>query len=317
MQGRVVEAQLALDDVAVDKGGALQQCLGVERRWFDALRERGEHDNIAVLVNATTATPGLAELGASANMLLAETTGRLQLLEGDWANALHNFDRLGSAADRFSVRNPAFVPWRAGRCSALALLGRHNEGAALADENLRLARQFGSPIIVAAALAVSARFQPAAQNIALLEEAVAMIAGTRAELLRCNLLIDLGLARNGAGDDAAALVALRDAADQATRLGATRLAGAAGRGLLTCGARPRRLQTSGLKSLTPAEQRVVRLAAEGHTNASIAEHLFINVKTVESHLTRVYKKLGITDRAKLKAALRSDKVDQFEVSKAG
>jgi DNA-binding CsgD family transcriptional regulator len=250
-------------------------------------------------------------------MFLAETTGRVQLLEGDWASALTNFDRLGSGAEKFAVHNPVFAPWRDGRCSALAELGRHSEGAELADENLRLAREFGSPINIAAALAVKARFEASGQQSELLEEAVAAIEGTSAELLRCNLLIDLGFARHHAGDAAAARVALRDGADQATRLGVTRLAGVAGRGLVTCGARPRRLQTSGLKSLTPAEQRVVRLAADGNTNASIATSLFINMKTVESHLTRAYKKLRITDRAELKAALRSDRGDRFEVSKAG
>ncbi len=57
--------------------------------------------------------------------------------------------------------------------------------------------------------------------------------------------------------------------------------------------------------MTPAEIRVVRLAAEGQTNGAIAETLFINMKTVESHLTRAYRKLGITDRAELADALGS------------
>jgi DNA-binding CsgD family transcriptional regulator len=187
----------------------------------------------------------------------------------------------------------------------------------MAIENLALARQFGSPVTVAEALACAARFQPPAAQVMLLEEAVNLIASTSAELLRCNLLIDLGFARHDAGDAAAARTALRDSADHATRLGVTRLAGVAGRGLLACGARPRRLQMSGVQSLTPAELRVVNLAADGHTNASIAQSLFINMKTVESHLTRAYKKLGIGDRAELKGALNSDGVTSFEVPKAG
>ena len=132
-----------------------------------------------------------------------------------------------------------------------------------------------------------------------------MLDDTSAELLRCNLFIDLGFARHHAGDAAEARSALREGADQATRLGASRLAGVAGRGLLACGARPRRLHTSGRESLTPAELRVVRLAALGQTNGAIADSLYINMKTVESHLTRAYKKLGITDRAELADALRS------------
>lgn len=55
--------------------------------------------------------------------------------------------------------------------------------------------------------------------------------------------------------------------------------------------------------MTTAEIRVVRLAAAGETNASIAASLFVNLKTVESHLTRAYKKLGITDRAELTHAI--------------
>jgi DNA-binding CsgD family transcriptional regulator len=49
----------------------------------------------------------------------------------------------------------------------------------------------------------------------------------------------------------------------------------------------------------------VRLAAAGATNASIAASLFVNLKTVESHLTRAYKKLGITDRAELVNVIES------------
>ncbi|MGZ7023051.1 MAG: helix-turn-helix transcriptional regulator, partial [Ilumatobacteraceae bacterium] len=215
------------------------------------------------------------------------------------------FDRLSSAAERGLVRNPTFAPWRAGRSAALAGLGRQSEGASLARENLKLAWAFGCPITIAEALACVARFQQPEDQVDVLNEAVELVAGTDAELLRCNLLIDLGFARHYAGDAPAARTAFRDGADQATRLGVTRLAGMAGRGLLACGGRPRRLQTSGLESLTPAELRVVKLAADGCTNVSIATSLFINLKTVESHLTRAYKKLGIGDRAELKAALES------------
>ena len=136
-------------------------------------------------------------------------------------------------------------------------------------------------------------------------------------MLRCSLLIDLGFARHHAGDAGAARTAFRDGADHAARFGVTRLAGVAGRGLLACGARPRRLRTSGPKSLTPAELRVVRLAADGHTNTSIAESLFINVKTVESHLTSVYKKLGIADRAELTAAVEANVGGAFDDPRAG
>ena len=45
--------------------------------------------------------------------------------------------------------------------------------------------------------------------------------------------------------------------------------------------------------LTPTEERVARLAAEGLTNREIAERAFLSLKTVEVNLTRVYRKLGV------------------------
>jgi predicted ATPase/DNA-binding CsgD family transcriptional regulator len=57
----------------------------------------------------------------------------------------------------------------------------------------------------------------------------------------------------------------------------------------------------GWASLTPAERDVVRLVAEGHTNAQIGERLFISVNTVKKHLTHVYAKLDVDGRAGLAA----------------
>jgi DNA-binding CsgD family transcriptional regulator len=51
--------------------------------------------------------------------------------------------------------------------------------------------------------------------------------------------------------------------------------------------------------LTPAEALVATLAAQGLTNRAIADKLSINLRTVELRLTRVYRKLGIADRAGL------------------
>jgi DNA-binding NarL/FixJ family response regulator len=45
------------------------------------------------------------------------------------------------------------------------------------------------------------------------------------------------------------------------------------------------------------------MAAEGPTNREIAQALFVTPKTVEVHLSRVYRKLGISSRSQLAAAL--------------
>jgi DNA-binding CsgD family transcriptional regulator len=57
--------------------------------------------------------------------------------------------------------------------------------------------------------------------------------------------------------------------------------------------------TSGWASLTPTEQDVVRLVSEGLANNDIATRLFVSPRTVQTHLTHVYSKLGLTSRVQL------------------
>ena len=58
---------------------------------------------------------------------------------------------------------------------------------------------------------------------------------------------------------------------------------------------------SGWASLTPVERDVVRLVAEGHTNAAIGQRLFISANTVKKHLSSVYAKVDVDGRADLAA----------------
>ena len=69
------------------------------------------------------------------------------------------------------------------------------------------------------------------------------------------------------------------------------------------GARPRSAARSGPGSLTPSERRVAKLAAEGRTNREIAQTLYVTPKTVEVHLSRAYRKLGVGSRRELLPAL--------------
>ena len=73
--------------------------------------------------------------------------------------------------------------------------------------------------------------------------------------------------------------------------------------LLAAGARPRSVLRSGVDALTPSERRVADLAAEGLTNREIAQALFVTVRTVEMHLTAAYRKLDVSSRTALLAAL--------------
>lgn len=55
--------------------------------------------------------------------------------------------------------------------------------------------------------------------------------------------------------------------------------------------------------LTPTEEHIARLAAEGLSNRVIAQRCFVSVKTVEANLARVFRKLAITSRVQLAYAL--------------
>jgi DNA-binding CsgD family transcriptional regulator len=60
---------------------------------------------------------------------------------------------------------------------------------------------------------------------------------------------------------------------------------------------------SGVEPLTPREREVALLAAGGRTSPDIGEHLGLSTRTVDTHLARVYRKLGITGRTELGVAL--------------
>jgi DNA-binding CsgD family transcriptional regulator len=61
----------------------------------------------------------------------------------------------------------------------------------------------------------------------------------------------------------------------------------------------RKRPTSGWASLTPTERDIVRLVSGGLANNDIATRLFVSPRTVQSHLTHVYAKLGLTSRVQL------------------
>ena len=65
---------------------------------------------------------------------------------------------------------------------------------------------------------------------------------------------------------------------------------------------PHRRAVSGWDSLTPTERQVASLVSKRLTNAEIANRLFVSPVTVKSHLSRVFVKLGVTNRRQLAAA---------------
>lgn len=109
----------------------------------------------------------------------------------------------------------------------------------------------------------------------------------------------------GAGRGEEAVAMLEEAAGLQVAMGATAHVSRIDARLRDAGVRHRRSPaaraTVGWESLSPKEREVVALVAEGRSNPQIAARLFISRRTVESHLSSVFRKLGVSNRTQLAA----------------
>lgn len=222
--------------------------------------------------------------------------------QGDPAAAVDLHHAAGALMD-----GPTGPPWRVGAAFALARVGRRGEAVALAREHHDRGQATRSAYDSAQALRVLAALDASGRRASLLAEARLTLAGVVAQRLAAQVDCDLaGLMLLGLGGP----IEL-PAQQQAARLlgGVERYALA--EGLWPLLGRVRRLLVASgtsapwphLERLTAAERRVVEPAAQGATNREIAAAAGISVKAVEWHLSRVYRKLGVTSRRALVDAL--------------
>src|SRR5262249_27658383 len=127
--------------------------------------------------------------------------------------------------------------------------------------------------------------------------------GSEARVKYARALVDLGAALRRANRRTEARQRLREGVDLALKVGAFGLAGRANEEIAATGARPRKVLQTGLDALTTSERRVAQLAADGMGNKEIAQTLFVTIKTIEMHLSHVYRKLELSSRARLHNAL--------------
>jgi ATP/maltotriose-dependent transcriptional regulator MalT len=227
---------------------------------------------------------------------------RIRAMQGDLPGALADLERIERLAARYGFVNPGATPWRAQAALLHAALGDSERALRLVEEDIAQARDLGSERAHGTALRVRGLLRKG-QGHADLGEAVAILAAGQDRLEHIRALIDLGAALRRAGKRTAARSPLREALDLAAQGGATALASAARTELLATGARPRRDELRGRDALTASERRIAMLAAEGRSNREIAQALFVTQRTVETHLTHAYSKLGIEHREHLAGAL--------------
>src|SRR5581483_2084771 len=232
-----------------------------------------------------------------------QARGRLRLEQHRVEDSIREFTSLGENIRALQISNSAFYDWRPYLALALHAGDRRDEAMAAALEALDLARSWGAPQSIGVALRTLGLIEGGASGEKLLRESVDALESAQWRLELAKSLVELGAALRRGNKRTEARDFLRRGAELAHRLGATALEDRAQTEIAATGARPRRLMLSGIESLTPSERRVAEMAAENMTNKDIAQALFVTPKTVEVHLSSVYRKLQISSRAQLPQAL--------------
>ncbi len=135
-------------------------------------------------------------------------------------------------------------------------------------------------------------------------EAIERLTRTRVavDLARAHLLYGEWLRRQPRRVDARR--ELRAAHEMFTDFGMEAFAERARIELQAAGERARRRTVDALTQLTPQEEEISRLVAQGSTNREIAAHLFISPSTVEYHLHKAFRKLGVRSRTELVSRIK-------------
>lgn len=209
-------------------------------------------------------------------------------------------DRLGSA-------EPGIIPCVPDEIEALVALGRLDEADDLLDRFEAKGRARDRPWALATSARCRGLVAAARGDLGLGREALerAIIEHERVpqpfELAR-SLLVK-GEVERRAKQKRAARESLERARAIFDALGATLWAERARREIARIGGRPARPG-----ELTPTEERVARLVVRGYTNKEVADALFLSVRTVESNLSRIYRKKGVGSRRELRRAIGEDLV---------
>jgi len=244
-----------------------------------------------------------AETGFVTAAGLRIARGRLRVAQGRVAEGLDDFLEIGEGLTQAMVTCPSYLPWRSQAALAHLALGDHESAGRLAEEELELARAFGAPRALGVAMRAAGVVAGGERGELLLREAIDAFERGDASLERARALADLGAMVRRRNRRTEARQLLREALDTAHRAGARPLAQQAETELRATGARPRRVLLTGLDSLTASERRIAELASEGLTNREIAQSLFVTTRTVEGHLTSIFRKLQLDSRNELRATL--------------
>jgi DNA-binding CsgD family transcriptional regulator len=254
---------------------------------------RGDLERARSLVERALESPDMIQWSVPP---LETVLGRIALWSGSPSLASEHFSRAEDARAVGSLE-PSLARWRADYAEALVQLGRVADAVSLLDswegEAARLERGVVLAQVTRCRGLVAAARGEVGAAMALLERAVDDHAAVGDPLGRGRALLALGVVRRRARRRAGARDAIEEAVAIFDGCGARGWADRSRSELGRIGGRTRE------EGLTPAERRVAALVAEGRTNREVATALVLGERTVETHLTHIYAKLGVRSRTEL------------------
>jgi DNA-binding CsgD family transcriptional regulator len=229
--------------------------------------------------------------------------GLVALRTGDARRAVRHFSAADDARLAVGSLEPNLIRWRADHLEALLELGRIDEAEALLDEWEAAGERLARPWVLAQAGRCRGLIALARGDVAgaltLLETAAAQHGDVGDTLGRGRALLALGIARRRVLQRRGAREAIEQALAIFEECDADGWATTARAELGRIGGRRRE------EGLTAAERRVAALVADGRTNREVAAALYLGERTVETHLTHIYAKLGVRSRTELARRLGS------------
>ncbi len=223
---------------------------------------------------------------------IAHARALLALSRGEFEAALAPFPASARTFD-------TWWGWSSERIEALAHLSRAEETRAAIEDAAAVMTMPFSRARLDRCRGLVAREDEYAEP---LQRSIETFASLGAEFERARSELYLGERLRRVGQRVAAREHLRAALEVFEGTGSKPWAERARRELAASGERRRRLQGVD-DELTPQERQISQLVAEGRTNREVASLVFLSPKTVEAHLGRVYRKLGIGSRQELANAL--------------
>ncbi|MEY8037833.1 LuxR C-terminal-related transcriptional regulator [Saccharopolyspora cebuensis] len=227
--------------------------------------------------------------------------------QSDYDGVLRALEPLVQLRSREGIDEPGFWPWHDVYGNALVMTNRVEEADAFLTPHERLAAERGHRSTLARLGYVRGRIHGALGDVDAAREsfegALERIKSLPLPYERTRIRFAYGQTLRRAGKRKEAEVVLRRARDGYAAFGATTYVERCDRELKAGGLHPKR--GVDLAELTPQEQAVAGLVAEGRSNKQVAVELFVSVKTVQFHLTRIYAKLGVRSRSELAAQFRA------------